>query len=177
MKWQVRPCSKSDADAFIARVHSHHGPPLQAVFRIGAYLGDDLCGVVVVERPKARVLDDGWTLEVSRLCCPGTPETKGLASDLLGRAWRAAHAMGVSTLVSYTRVDESGTCYAAAGWWPVARVTGREWVTGNKSQRWLPGLYVPTTEVVDRIRWEKTAGHRQGSPLAALTMFARVARP
>lgn len=31
------------------------------------------------------------------------------------------------------------------------------WDGGNKADRWLPGLYVPTTEIVDRVRWEVSA--------------------
>lgn len=42
----------------------------------------------------------------------------------------------------------------AAGWVAVAMVVGREWDGANKPGRWLPGLYQPSTEVVDRVRWE-----------------------
>lgn len=60
-------------------------------------------------------------------------------------------------MVSYTRIDEEGVCYRAAGWLRVADVAGRAWTTGNKSQRWIPGLYEPTTEIIDRVRWEVAA--------------------
>jgi hypothetical protein len=63
--------------------------------------------------------------------------------------------MGVRLLISYTRADEAGISYKATGWIPVARVSGRGWDTGNKGTRWLPGMYEPTTEIVDRIRWER----------------------
>lgn len=36
----------------------------------------------------------------------------------------------------------------------LADVKGRAWNTGNKAQRWLPGTSEPTTEIVDRTRWE-----------------------
>lgn len=78
-----------------------------------------------------------------------------VASKLLGAAAQASFARGIRLLVSYTRKDEDGTCYKAAGWVAVAEVEGRRWDSGNKSQRWLPGLYEPTTEIVDRIRWER----------------------
>lgn len=61
--------------------------------------------------------------------------------------------MGIRRLISYTRVDEAGTCYRAAGWVAVEIVKGGAWVN-NTSGRWLPGLYVPSTEIVDRVRWE-----------------------
>lgn len=31
---------------------------------------------------------------------------------------------------------------------------------GNRKTRWLPGLYLPSTEIVDRVRWER--GERSG---------------
>lgn len=62
--------------------------------------------------------------------------------------------MGIRRLVSYTRADEAGTCYRAAGWVATAVTGPREWTTGSQAGRWLPGLYVPSTEIVDRVRWE-----------------------
>lgn len=125
-----------------------------------------MVGVVVVEYPNAPALNDGVTWEVTRLCCRGGDAN--VASMLLGAAWRAACALGCQRMVSYTRVDEPGTCYAAAGWWPCAVLKGREWTTGNKAQRWLAGMYEPSTEIVDRVRWEKVPGHRCGSALEEL---------
>jgi hypothetical protein len=64
-------------------------------------------------------------------------------------------ASGILLGVSYTRVDEKGTCYLASGWRPVAIVRGRPHDTGNRALRWLPGLNEPSTEIVDRVRWER----------------------
>lgn len=50
--------------------------------------------------------------------------------------------------------------YLAAGWVPVAMVDGREHTTGNRAQRTLPGLYEPSTQTIDRVRWER--GPREG---------------
>lgn len=65
-----------------------------------------------------------------------------------------AWGYGVRRLVSYTRTDEAGTCYRAAGWVPVALVKGRLDDGGNRALRWLPGLRAPSTETIDRVRWE-----------------------
>ncbi len=124
-------------------------------FSVGLFLKHNCVGVVIVSRPVAQALDNGTTFEVTRLCTNGHANA---ASKLLGAAWRAARAMGVTRMVSYTRHDEPGTCYRAAGWRPVASVKGRPWTTGNKGARWLPGLYEPTTEVTDRTRWEISSG-------------------
>lgn len=61
---------------------------------------------------------------------------------------------GVSSLISYTRVDEKGSCYLGSGYEPVALVHGRKHNTGNRKGRYLPGLEPQSTEVIDRVRWE-----------------------
>jgi hypothetical protein len=95
----------------------------------------------------AQGLDDGATWEVTRLAVgPAAPRYA---------AGRVMDAAGITLQVSYTRVDEAGTCYKAAGWTPVAYVEGREHTTGNRALRWLPGLYEPSTEIIDRVRWER----------------------
>lgn len=156
----VRPTSLAEANAVVARWHSHHRPVRGHKFSLVAEVQEHaeaptlLVGVAIIGRPVAQALDNGRTYEVTRLCTNGHPNA---ASRLLGAAWRAAKAMGVLRMVSYTRSDEDGTSYKAAGWRRVAEVEGRPWCTGNKADRWLPGLYVPTTEVVDRVRWEVAA--------------------
>lgn len=145
----TRPIGLTEANAFVARWHSHHDPVVQHRWSLGAYADGRLAAVVIVEEPKAAALRGA--LEVTRLATDRTPH---VASKLLGRVRRDAIETGWRRLVSYTRIDEDGKCYRAAGWWPVALVKGREWTTGNKATRWLPGFYEPSTEIVDRVRWE-----------------------
>lgn len=147
---ELRPLTLREANAAVARWHSHHKPVRGCRFCIGAFVDGVLVGAAIVGRPVAQVLDDGLSFEVTRLCTDRHPH---VASRLLGATWRAARAMGCRRLVSYTRKDEAGTCYRAAGWQP-AEVPGRPWTTGNKQNRWLPGLYEPSSEIVDRVRWE-----------------------
>lgn len=156
------PISLKEANAYVAQYHSHHKPVVGHKFSSSAAIWNDKgekerVGTVIVSRPVAQALDDGHTLEVTRLCCPGAHDnvaTKNVASKLLGSATDALEAMGYRLGISYTRKDEDGTCYKAAGWVPVAEVKGQPWTHGNKSTRWLPGFYEPSTEIVDRIRWE-----------------------
>lgn len=150
----VRPVTRDAANAIVKLWHSHHKPVRSHRFALGAFeeSPEDLLGVVIVGNPTAESLNNfGMTMEVLRLCTNGH---RNAASFLLGASWRAAKEMGVTKMVSYTRCDESGTCYKAAGWRVISNVKGRLWNTGNKSQRWLPGVYEPTTEIVDRLRWE-----------------------
>lgn len=157
---RIVPLELAGAQRMVTEHHRHHQKPRGHLFSIGAEHFDgpsagELAGAVIVGRPVAQALQDGFTWEVTRLACRGGEIDKNVASKLLGAAATAAFARGIRLLVSYTRKDEDGTCYKAAGWVPVADVKGRGWDSGNKDQRWLPGLYEPTTEIVDRIRWEK----------------------
>jgi hypothetical protein len=166
------PISLDVAKQVVRDWHSHHDPMVGHMWSTGAVIEqDELVGVVVVSRPVAPALQNkgknafgGYqTLEVTRLCCKGTkqdPRTKNVASRLLGSASTTAEGRGVGLLVSYTRIDEDGMCYRAAGWVPREEITpGRDHTSGNRTNRWLPGFYEPTTEKIDRIRWEWRPTH------------------
>lgn len=160
------PVSLDTAKQVVRDWHSHHDPMLGHMWSTGAVVDWELVGVVVVSRPVAPAIQNankgtfgGYTaLEVTRLCCKGVAQdarTKNVASRLLAAACSSAEARGVYWMISYTRVDEDGVCYRAAGWVPRDEITpGRDWTSGNKADRWLPGFYVPTTEKIDRVRWE-----------------------
>lgn len=154
----IRPVTRAEHRDATRRWHSHHRPAQGERFALGACLETDqrpLVAVVVMGTPPCEI-DDGVTWEVSRLAV-GPDAPPHTASRLLGAAGRLMVAAGVTLFISYTRVDERGTCYLAAGWVPVAYVRGRDHTTGNRSLRWLPGLYEPTTERIDRVRWERGA--------------------
>lgn len=164
---RVLPCPRAEARAFVARHHSHHRAHVGELFAIRGIFKDTTCAVAVVGRPVAPALAEAGAWEVTRLCV-GPDAPRFAASTLLGACWRIAQVFGCRRLVSYTRVDEEGTCYRAAGWVAVERVKGRDHDTGNRAARWLPGLFEPSTETVDRVRWEI-------GPDAALTRIRRAA--
>src|SRR6266581_142807 len=149
----LRPLERDEANARIVAWHRHHKPVQCHKFAVGAFVNSELVGVAIVGRPSAPALQDGITFELTRLATPANA-VPHVASKLIAACWRSANAIGVTRMVSYTRADEKGTCYLAAGWKPVKNVRAEEWTHGNKLTRWLPGLYTPSTEVVDRIRWE-----------------------
>ena len=72
---RLLPVSLRCANAFVQKHHRHHRPVQGAKFALAVTLSgsDSICGVAIVGRPVARHLDDGWTLEVTRLCTDGTP--------------------------------------------------------------------------------------------------------
>lgn len=154
------PLTRDGANEVVRRWHRHHKPVKGHRFAVGAVLevgSEDVVGCAIVGRPSAPTLDDGYTFEVTRHCTRGVeahPEDKNVASKLLGACTRAGEAMGVRLMVSYTREDEDGAAYRACGWVPYGPIRGKSWDTGNKADRWLPGFYEPSSEVVDRVRWE-----------------------
>ena len=155
---KVKPLSLKEANRHVKRFHSHHRPVVGHKFSLGAFDDAALVGVIIVGRPVSfHLAASGLIWEVTRLCTTGH---KNAASFLLGRSWRAASAMGIERLVSYTRVDEAGTCYKAAGWVQAAKTNAKAWVKDARRQPWLPGTFEPTTEVIDRIRWERTHAPR-----------------
>jgi hypothetical protein len=117
------------ARAFVAEHHRHHTPPVGHLFSLGAYEGERLCGVAIVGRPVSRHRDDGLTAEITRLCTDGT---RNAASFLLGRAAKAAFALGFTRIGTYTLKREPGTSLVAAGWTKIAEVVGRSWDTPSR---------------------------------------------
>jgi hypothetical protein len=121
----VVPITQREAMAFVERHHRHHKPPRGSVFQLAASDGGgEVVGVALVGRPVARGLQDGWTLEVNRLCTDGT---RNACSMLYAAAWRAARALGYRRLITYILASEPGTSLRAAGWRVVGEVRGRSW--------------------------------------------------
>jgi hypothetical protein len=124
VKLAVAPIDFRQAAEFVREHHRHHTPPVGHKFSIAAMLGDKLVGVAIIGRPVARGRDDGFTLEVTRLCTDGT---KNSCSFLYGAAARAAFALGYRRVGTYILKREPGTSLAAAGWKLIGEVRGRSW--------------------------------------------------
>lgn len=123
-KLEAAPISFADAAAFVRQHHRHHTPPVGHKFSIAAHAGGKLVGVVIVGRPVARRRDDGFTLEVTRLCTDGH---RNACSFLYGRAAKAAFALGFKRIGTYVLKREPGTSLAAAGWQLIAETPGASW--------------------------------------------------
>lgn len=131
----VVPVTLRQACAFIAEHHRHNKPPRGWKFGIGLTSDGAMCGVATAGRPVARMLDDGFTLEVNRTCTDGT---RNANSMLYGAVWRAARAMGYRRCITYTQHDECGASLRAAGWRRVKDLPARaSWAqsTGNAALR------------------------------------------
>ena len=96
---RLRPISLRDANEYVRQHHRHHKPVAGHKFSIGCEADGELVGVIIAGRPVSRYLDDGFTLEVTRLCTNGA---KNACSFLYGAAARAAAAMGYKRIITYT---------------------------------------------------------------------------
>jgi hypothetical protein len=122
-QFTIQPVSLKEACAFVEAHHGHHGAPRGHKFSIGlARPGGDLVAVAIVGRPVSRHLDDGYTLEVTRLATLGVP---GSCSRLYSAAWRAARAIGYRRMITYTQGAETGASLKASGWHKVRDLAPR----------------------------------------------------
>jgi hypothetical protein len=150
----VAPITIKAAALYIRQHHRHHIPPRGGFFAVsvcaketvsvGRFSARRIHGVAVVGRPVARMLQDGWTAEVTRVATDGSPNC---CSKLYAACWRAMRAIGYRRGVTYTLASEPGTSLRAAGWTPVAKVKGASW---DRARRRRTDKH-PT---VDKIRWE-----------------------
>lgn len=144
---RVIPVNFDEANVFVARYHRHHGPARGHKFSIAvADDADEVRGVAMVGRPVSRHLDDGWTLEVNRVCTDGA---KNACSMLYGAAWRAAKALGYRKLITYTLPEEGGTSLRAAGWKLIGEAGGGSWHTPNSGR---PRVDKHPTQM--KLKWE-----------------------
>lgn len=139
------PISFREACRFIEELHRHNRPPQGHKFSIGVRQGDQLVGVAVVGRPVSRMLDDGFTAEVTRTCTDGSANANSM---LYGAAWRAAKAMGYRTLITYTQFDESGASLRAAGFTKAALVGKGSWSRDRRPRQ------DKHNTSIERQRWE-----------------------
>lgn len=83
---QIVPVTITEAKAFVGKYHRHNRPPVSALFALGLGNGDgELIGVAIGGRPVARSLQDGRTIEITRVCSLGH---KNANSKLYGHALR-----------------------------------------------------------------------------------------
>ena len=69
----VQPIALGVADMMVRLHHRHAGPATGHLYSLGLFADDwELLGAVIVGRPVARHLDDGATVEVTRLVTLGT---------------------------------------------------------------------------------------------------------
>lgn len=145
MTLRLAPTTLDAARRWIRDVHSHHPPPRRIMHGVAVECDGRVVCIAVTERPKARGLCDGRTIEVTRVASDGS--TEHAASKAIAAIARGVIALGWTRVVSYTLLGEAGTSYRAAGWWPTGIVRGRQWSCESRPRESVaqPG---------DKVRWE-----------------------
>lgn len=142
----IKPITFRQASEYVNRLHRHHRAPRGGKFSIGLYNDDKLVGVAICGRPVSRILDDGVTCEITRVCTDGTPNA---CSILYGACCRIAKEMGYEKVITYILESENGAslkasnfiCEGKAGGikWTGKRDTGAEYPHEMKT-RWVKKL-------------------------------------
>lgn len=153
MSMTVTPITLRAARVYVAANHRHHKPPQGGLFAVAAAVNGEIVGVAIVGMPVARMLADGWTVEVTRLCTDGT---RNACSFLYRVAWRVANAMGYRKLVTYTLADEGGASLRGAGFRCLGQAGGGSWSRTIRPR-------VDEHPLQTKLRWE-IESHSGGNP-------------
>lgn len=131
IKMDLIPIFQKEAFEFIDKIHRHNKKPQGSVVQIGLTNGNQLIGVVILGRPINKTLQDGYTLEITRLATDGT---KNACSKLYAAAWRAAKAIGYRKVITYILNTQPGTSLKASGWTLIGQRGGGTWNRPNRQR-------------------------------------------
>ena len=123
-KLTIVPVELKQANEFVKHYHRHHKPAVGHRFSLGCVCDGVLCGIAIVGRPVARMVNQRNTLEVTRCCTDGTPNA---CSCLYGAAARVGMHMGYAKIQTYILDVEKGTSLKAAGWFCEGERGGGNW--------------------------------------------------
>tara|TARA_R100001440_G_scaffold8717_3_gene16480 strand:+ start:126 stop:587 length:462 start_codon:yes stop_codon:yes gene_type:complete len=151
MHYVTVPMTQKEAKKFIEDHHRHHKKGSHGdVFRLAIANVTDknkIIGVAQIGRPVSRVLQDGFSLEVTRLCING--DHKNACSFVYSRAARIARELGYKRIYTYILHTEAGISLKASGWEIDGHTKGRSW--SCKSRPRQSGLFPE----IDKVRWVK----------------------
>lgn len=140
----IVPTTLREANAFVRVHHRHHPVARGCVFVLAVADASRVRGIAIVGRPKARLAQDGFTAEVTRVATDGA---RNACSMLYAAAWRAARAIGYRKLITYTLPEEGGASLRAAGWKCLGEAGGGSW-----DRKARPRVDLHPTQT--KIRWE-----------------------
>ena len=148
MALSLMPITIKSANEFVAKHHRHNKPTQGGKFALGAVYNNELIGVAIVGRPVARMMDDGFTAEVTRLCV-SDEAPKNTCSFLYGRCWRVWQQMGGTRMLTYTLQSEPGSSLLGAGWKIVGKLKPRSGWSSSSRTREYQEVYGQA-----KLRWE-----------------------
>ena len=145
---KIIPLRMSQSNEFISKYHRHNKPVDHRAHRFSIGLVDDsgkLIGVAIAGQPIAQKNDDGFTLEVLRVCVlDGYPNANSM---LYGRVKRIGMLMGYRRIITYTLESESGASLRAIGAKP-ERIRTYPWIRPARPRDDQEVTYLP------KLRWE-----------------------
>lgn len=133
---RVKQVSMKNANAFVIKHHRHHGKTQGHKFSIACIDEESgiMLGVAIVGRPLSRYLDDGDTLEITRLAV--VEGAKNACSFLYGASARVTTALGYKKIITYTLESEQGTSLKASGFkLEKSGVGGKFWNSSGDTTR------------------------------------------
>lgn len=144
----IRPITLKDARSLCAGIHRRHNPPQGGLFAAALEIDGEIIGVAIAGRPVSRHLDDGLTVEVTRVAVK--PGHRNGCTQLYGALNRAAAALGYRRSITYTCEDEGGISCRAAGYADDGEAGGGVWHSEQE------GLFdAPAYPVGRKRRWIK----------------------
>lgn len=128
----IAPITLRRAREYVNAHHRHLRAPTGGKLAIAVWDGlERLRGVAILGRPVARRLDDGATLEVTRVATDGC---RNACSALYGASRRVAKALGYRAVVTYTLFSDHGTSLRASGWTETGRTSGGACTRAGRSR-------------------------------------------
>lgn len=144
---EIVPLNLKEANRFVTNFHRHNKKVRGAKFSIGLKIKNvnELIGVAIAGRPLARLLDNGKTIEILRVCVKNG--FKNANSILYGRMRKICYMMGYEKIITYTLQTENGASLKAIG----AKPTLIKPHTWKRPQRDRPFQKI---YALPKIRWE-----------------------
>lgn len=142
---KVRPITRNAALPWIAEHHRHLRRAITG-WLFGIEILDETgarVGVAVAGRPAARELQDGLTVEITRVATNGH---RNACSIAYGALRRAAVALGYQRVITYTRLDELGAACKASGFRDDGPAGGGECSRPSRKRQ-------PTEDASPKRRW------------------------
>jgi len=143
----VVPMTLRAAREYVNANHRHHRAPQGGLFAVGTAIGDQIVGCAIVGKPVARMLNDGRTVEITRLCTDGT---RNACSFLYRVCVRVAKSMGYARVLTYTLPHEGGASLRGAGFRHTHTTDGGSWSRPSRGR-------IDKHPTQEKFRWEAAA--------------------
>jgi hypothetical protein len=148
------PIKLKAARRFVDMHHEHNNAPHGWLFGVSLVLEHETIGVAIGGRPTGRGLDDGTTIEVTRVCVASKATYRNACSRLYGAVCRAAAALGYVRAITYTLAEEDAASVRASGFLEDAVLEPRAAMKYTGQGRYDKDLFgTPTRPEGAKVRW------------------------